>query len=57
MPKYVCANDDDFASTSDATAMEHLENNPDHKLVRIDRDAYTGNVETMLIDIHSSDVK
>jgi hypothetical protein len=52
MPTYACANGDGFITDSDATAMDHLENNPEHKIVRIDHDPYTGNVETIVVDRH-----
>lgn len=50
MPKYVCASAyDDFYSTDDGEAMDHLSVNPGHRIVVVDEDAGTGNVKTSVL--------
>lgn len=47
MPKkYVCAEETcTFMSTSPTEAMNHMDNNPDHHIVEVEEDDYTGGVE------------
>jgi|GEM_PF-2445183 len=50
MPKYVCASAyDDFYSTDDGAAMDHLRANPGHRIVVVDEDAGTGDIETSVL--------
>ncbi|MFA5926993.1 MAG: hypothetical protein WCT32_01500 [Patescibacteria group bacterium] len=47
MPKkYACAEETcSFMSTSPAEAMNHMDNNPDHHVVEVEENDYTGGVE------------